>query len=73
MEIYGHPDEWSEEHQSCAKHGIPMLPCPQCLAEENPNIIVVLDAMDRDAIAWGEVTLKEIMPADHSWLIDRVQ
>lgn len=70
--IYG-PAHWHEDVQSCSKHGIPMLPCPQCLAEQDPDICISLDESDRMILMWEpDVTKAELMPADHPWLIERL-
>lgn len=70
--IYG-PVHWHEDVQSCSKHGIPMLPCPQCLAEKDPAIQVMLTKSDHMVLDWEpDVTVADLMPAAYPWLIERL-
>ncbi len=70
--IYG-PKEWDHKVESCAKHGIPTLPCPACLAEQNPSIQVMLTKEDRIVLDWDpDVTVADLMPAGHPWLLERL-
>jgi len=74
---------WDEKNGVCLKHHLPVTPCPQCLAEKDEGIQVVVQEMDRVFLE-GEVfiaeqdeetppTLKDLLPADHAdWLIERV-
>lgn len=72
VNIYG-PREWHDDVQSCTIHGVPMLPCPQCLAERNADIQVSLDAGDRVTLDFDpECTVADLMPAAHPWLIRRL-
>ena len=66
--IYG-PAHWHEDVQSCSKHGIPTLPCPQCLAEQDPAIQVMLDESDRTVL---DCEPDVMMPLGHPWLIERL-
>lgn len=67
-----HPD-WDEVNGACGKHGIPMTPCPQCLAEQDPDIQVTLTEADRTQRDW-DVTfnISKMFPADKAWLADRI-
>lgn len=70
--IYG-PAEWDEKEQACIKHGVPMLPCPICLAEKHPHIQVMLTKYDWVVLLDEPgVTVVDLMPADHPWLAERV-
>ena len=70
--IYG-PAEWHEDVGSCTKHGIPELPCRQCLAEKHPHIQISLTEDDRVALDWDpDLKVADLMPADHPWLIERL-
>jgi len=72
MQIYG-PAHWHDDVQSCSKHGIPMLPCPQCLAEKDPGIQVMLSESDRVQLDWEpKLKIADLMPAGHEWLAERV-
>ncbi len=67
-----HPD-WDEEVGACAKHGIPMTPCPQCLADEDPDIQVTLSEADRNQLSWhGNLKVTDMFPADKAWLAGRI-
>ncbi|MCK5416590.1 hypothetical protein KAI92_04140 [Candidatus Parcubacteria bacterium] len=58
------------------------MPCPQCLAERDENVRVIVEEMDRiflvDEMLMAEMdeetaTLKDLLPADHAdWLIERI-
>lgn len=70
--IYG-PAEWYEKEQACIKHGLPMLPCPACLAEKHADIQVMLTESDLVALDWDpDLKVADLMPADHPWLIERL-
>lgn len=70
--IYG-PSEWYEKEQVCIKHGVPMLPCPACLAERHPHIQVMLTEDDRVELDWNpDLKVEDLMPVDHPWLIERL-
>lgn len=50
-----------------------MLPCPQCLAEQDPAIQVMLDESDRTVLyCEPDVKAADLMPPDHPWLIERL-
>jgi hypothetical protein len=50
-----------------------MLPCPQCLAEKDPAIQVMLDEGERTVLDWEpDVKAADLMPSDHPWLIERL-
>ncbi|MES2749330.1 MAG: hypothetical protein V4606_02975 [Patescibacteria group bacterium] len=67
-----HP-EWDEQVGSCGKHGIPMTPCPQCLAEKDPDIQVVLTAADRTQLDWDlSFKISSMFPTEQAWLAERV-
>ncbi len=71
-EIFG-PAHWHEDVQSCSKHAIPMLPCPQCLAEQDPAIQIMLTEADRTVLDWDpDAKTADLMPAEHPWLINRL-
>ena len=68
---------WDESTGSCQKHGIPELPCEQCLAERDANITVRLTEMDRAILDFeepGVTTARDLLPADHAdWLVARIE
>ena len=67
-----HPD-WDEQVGACVKHCIPQTPCPQCLAEADPDIQVMLTEADRTQIDWDpDFKIADMFPADQAWLVDRI-
>ena len=72
VNIYG-PKEWHEDVGACTLHGVPMLPCPACLAEKHPHIQVSLSEDDRIVLDNDpDCRIADLMPADHPWLIERL-
>ncbi len=76
-------ENWDVKNGVCLKHGIPETPCPQCLAEKDEGIQVMVQENDRVFLE-GEnylaeesgkptSTLKDLLPADHAdWLIEHI-
>ncbi len=65
--------DWDEGVGVCTLHYIPMIPCPQCLAEKNPHIQVHITEVDWVYLDWDDdLSLKDFLPAGHEWLLDRV-
>ncbi len=65
--------DWDESVNVCKVHYIPMLPCPQCLAEKNPYIQVHITEMDQLILDFeDDLSIKDLLPANHQWLVERV-
>lgn len=76
-------NEWDMKNGSCLKHGIPEIPCPQCLAEKDEGVQVCFEEIDHIFLE-GEAmmaemsnepppTYKDLLPADHAnWLVERI-
>lgn len=58
----------------CEKHFLAQVPCPQCLAEHDPDVEVRLTEMDQVALDFTpELSVQDLLPAkDSNWLIERV-
>ena len=48
-----HSPHWDESVGSCTKHRIPEIPCPACVADNDPDIEVTFDDMEHDLVAYG--------------------
>lgn len=61
---------WDDALGVCAKHGVPSLPCPACLAGEgDPDLQFVVGTIDLDMLdadqALGDATsLRDLVPAN---------
>ncbi len=54
---------WNENTGVCEKHFLPAVPCPQCLATNDPDITVVVSEMDRLAMDFDpELKLADLVP-----------
>jgi len=48
---------------SCAKHCIPEVPCPQCLATADESVQVFLTPTDRNALDFDpELSVRDLFP-----------
>lgn len=67
-----HPN-WYEKEGVCVKHGIPQVPCPRCLAEQDPGIQVMLTEADRAQIDWDpNFKATDMFSANQAWLAERI-
>ena len=66
--------QWDELLGVCVKHGLPTIPCPQCLAGRDEDIEVVLS--DIDVLTLEDhpgLAVIDLLPKDHAdWLVGRV-
>lgn len=65
---------WNERLGVCEKHYLPQIPCPQCLAEKDPDVEVRLNEMDRAVLDFEpELSVKDLLPAKNAdWLKARL-
>jgi hypothetical protein len=65
---------WNQRDGVCEKHFIPMVPCPQCLAEQDPDVEVRVTETDLLEMDFNpKLKLSHLLPAKHAhWLINRV-
>ena len=52
---------WDETVGVCEKHGLPTLPCPVCVAADDPDIEIVLPATAHNVLDFDSSTLVEDM------------
>ena len=65
--------DWYEHLGACVKHAIPETPCPACLAEQNPNIQVMLTEDDLFQLDWDpNLKIEDLFPKGQEWLVDRI-
>lgn len=65
--------DWNEESGVCVKHGIPMTPCPKCLAEKDPNVEVFLTREDVAMLDCDpDMTPEGLFPVEEEWLAERI-
>ena len=64
---------WDLELGVCTKHFVPQIPCPKCLAEQDPNVEVRLTKTDRLVIDFEPgMSIRALLPAPHAdWLSQR--
>ncbi len=55
------------DNDGCNKHNLPQTPCPQCLATADPDLMVTLTEMDRNALDWDpELSARNLFPVGKS-------
>jgi hypothetical protein len=65
--------EWNLGTGVCEKHGIPQIPCPQCLATQDVDISVYLTPEDVQIMEMdASVQSKDLLPTGQEWLLSRV-
>ncbi len=66
--------QWNQEFGVCEKHGLPEVPCLQCIAEHDPDITVSRTETDRDTLSFNpDLKLQDLFSPDKAWLVDRIQ
>lgn len=65
---------WNFELAVCTKHHISQTPCPQCMAEHDPDIKVRINDWDRTILCSNSnLTIQDLLPEkDRDWLLERV-
>jgi len=69
---------WDETEGVCTIHFIPQIPCPQCLAEEDTDVEVVLTDMDLDFVYAADLDTSDpdgiggLFSPDQQWLVERI-
>jgi len=67
----------------CKKHGLPQVPCPECMATRDSDIEVTISSKEKEILenmqAFAAIneepipTVKDLLPADQAdWLATRV-
>lgn len=62
----------------CQKHHLPQIPCPQCLAERDPDVEVRMTPADFNileaaAVLGEKLTVRDLLPQPHAdWLYKRL-
>lgn len=52
---------WSDG--GCTKHAIPEIPCPQCLAVADPDLVVTLTEIERQSLSMTpELSVRDLFP-----------
>lgn len=58
---------WNEKDGVCTKHGLPEVPCPQCIADADADIEFVWEDTDQMALDFGDINGPEdLMPKGFS-------
>lgn len=55
-------NHWDKEAGCCLLHGVPMTPCPQCLADEDPEVRVWIPYDDKEFAVMEDVPLRDFFP-----------
>ena len=64
---------WNEALGVCTKHQVPMVPCPQCMEEQDPEIEARVTELDLVHIAMDpDFELKNCFAPSQAWLMERV-
>jgi len=59
---------WDEEFGMCTLHGLPEVPCPQCMAEAHPDVVFLMGGIDRSVLEFssldpeGPQTVDDLLP-----------
>ncbi|MDP2647779.1 MAG: hypothetical protein Q8P35_00840 [Candidatus Yanofskybacteria bacterium] len=64
---------WDENQGMCIKHFIPQVPCPQCIAEQDPDVQVVITVIDLDVAKVENLGVAELVFGDFAWCRNLVQ
>ena len=70
---------WNEETGVCEKHDVPLLPCPTCMAEKDPDIQAEVTESELLSLDY-EILLPEeerlgiggFFAPDEQWLVKRI-
>jgi hypothetical protein len=61
--MYLTSSKWNEELGVCTLHGLPQVPCPQCSAEMDENVCLVIEEIDRVVLDMSpQVSLPMLAP-----------
>ena len=65
---------WDRKTGVCEKHLLPLVPCPSCMEEQDKDVEVRLDEMDRLALDFDvTLTVRDLLPAKYGdWLMERI-
>ena len=64
---------WDESTGVCTKHQIMLLPCPECMADQDEDVEVRLTSTDQSVLEFDlDATVEDLLPNEHAfWLIHR--
>jgi len=60
------------QKEYCKKHGLPKIPCPQCLLKQDKDVIVKLDEFDKTLLELPGFEIQDLLPGEHPWLQKRL-
>jgi len=65
---------WDTASGVCLKHLLLQVPCPQCLAEQDPDVGVKMTISDFDVLAFElGMTVRDLLPKEHAgWMAKRI-
>ncbi|OHA63838.1 MAG: hypothetical protein A2667_02940 [Candidatus Wildermuthbacteria bacterium RIFCSPHIGHO2_01_FULL_47_27] len=64
---------WNWELGVCKTHGLPEVPCQQCLATHDPDVEVRVGRDELMCLQDSGISMRDLLPAkDGDWLLKRV-